>query len=154
MLASVDYRNNKFALIGTSQTTVNKVAYVSAFSITSPFGTNRFNAGNEVLSLSALQGNFDGVSITHLDNGGFLALLDQEITIISGVARNIALVKLNSQGRPIWETSFGSAEFEDFSAKVTELPDGKILVLGTFSIGGSQLKMGLIKLNSKGEFLK
>jgi hypothetical protein len=65
-------------------------------------------------------------------------------------ATNIWLTKIDQSGFLIWSVSLGSEEENDTAAAVTELPDGKILVLGTIGLGDNQSKMALFKLNSAG----
>jgi len=65
--------------------------------------------------------------------------------------RNIWLSKIDFSGKELWSVSFGSDQGDDEVGAVTELPDGKILVLGTVELGDNKKKLTLIKLNSKGQ---
>jgi hypothetical protein len=40
------------------------------------------------------------------------------------------------------------------AAAVTELPDGKVVVLGTMGLADNQFKIAFIKLNRSGQLLK
>lgn len=66
-------------------------------------------------------------------------------------ARNILVQKIDIIGSLLWSTSLGSEEGDDFGAHIKELPDGKIVVLGTVELGGNQTKIALFKLNSVGK---
>lgn len=81
---------------------------------------------------------------------GYLLLANE--TRING-ANNISLSKIDQLGILQWNVSLGSEEKNDLAAAVTELSDGKIIVLGTVVIG-DQTKMALFKLNSQGQLLK
>lgn len=69
---------------------------------------------------------------------------------------SISLLKLNRELSNVWPVPliFGG-EGDDFSGSVSELPNGRILISGTMTIGGGndkgQKKMVLIKLNSEGK---
>jgi hypothetical protein len=78
---------------------------------------------------------------------GYLLLADETRSLGT---KNIALTKIDQQGRVIWSVSLGSEEENDEAAAVTELADGRILVLGTVGVGDNQSKMALFKLNSTG----
>jgi hypothetical protein len=85
---------------------------------------------------------------------GFL-LLANELDPQLGTS-DIWLTKIDQSGLEKWSIRLGSEQESDFAAAVKELPDGKILVLGTMGIGNSNnsTKMALIKLNSQGQLLK
>lgn len=69
---------------------------------------------------------------------------------------NIWLCKVSEVGgKVLWSSVFGAGDRNDDRAgAVVELPDGKILVVGTVNLGVNNLKMGLFKLNNKGQFAK
>ena len=90
--------------------------------------------------------------ISGLTQGGFLLLTNNKSASTNEF--NISLVRLgdtfDTEGRvPIF---FGGAG-DDFAGNVTELPDGKIMIIGTMTMGGAsaQTKMVLMKLNSNGK---
>ena len=82
---------------------------------------------------------------------GFL-LLGNEVR--STGATNFWLTKIDQSGRVLWSTTFGSEAEDDMAAAVTELPDGRVVILGTSGLADNQFKMALIKLNRKGQLLK
>ncbi len=77
---------------------------------------------------------------------GYLVLCNETRTLGS----NIWLTKIDQSNNPKWSVSLGSENENDFASVVRELPDGRILVLGTISVGDNQSKMALFKLNSNG----
>lgn len=97
--------------------------------------------------------NISGVAATGSLTGefGYLVLGNE---VRSTGARNMHLAKVNQLGNVLWTTSFGSEAEEDYGAAVTQLPDGRIYVLGTMGLGDNQQKMALIKINRNGLFLK
>ncbi|NJO92871.1 MAG: hypothetical protein HC831_30805, partial [Chloroflexia bacterium] len=88
------------------------------------------------------------------------SLLSQEFMLltndntVSNLDMNLALTKLTRELTKSWQVPliFGG-ESNDFAGSVTELPDGRILVVGTMTVGGlnGQKKMVLMKLNSEGK---
>ena len=96
---------------------------------------------------------FESVSATASENAdgqGFLLLANE--TLLNGHT-NISLSKIDQLGNVLWYVSLGSEERDDRAAAVAELPDGRILVLGTVALG-DQTKMALFKLNSQGQLIK
>jgi len=67
---------------------------------------------------------------------------------------NIWISKVDLNGKPTWSATFGSEDENDTAAAIAELPDGRILVLGTMGLADNQAKMTLIKVNSVGQLLK
>lgn len=54
-----------------------------------------------------------------------------------------------------WSSSFGAGELNnDSGGAVAELPDGRILILGTVNLGSTNFKMALLKLNANGKLAK
>jgi hypothetical protein len=104
-------------------------------------------------------GNLDNLSrdvvnqsrMTALSQGGFLLLSNSKL--LSNDKLNISLIKLSNTFLKVWQVPlfFGGAG-DDFAGTVTELPDGKIVIIGTMTLGGitGQTKMVLMKLNSSG----
>src|SRR5690606_33473001 len=79
---------------------------------------------------------------------GYLILANEERTF----GTNIWLIKIDHlSARVLWSVSLGSERENDRAAAVAELPDGKIVVLGTVGIADNQSKMALFKLNSSGK---
>ncbi len=94
-----------------------------------------------------------GVSATSSLRGtvGFILLGDE---VRSTGARNIWLTKIDQSRTVVWSSTFGSESEDDSGAAVAELPDGKILILGTMGLADNQYKMALIKMNPQGQLLK
>ena len=67
---------------------------------------------------------------------------------------NFYLTKRNSDGNVVWEDVIFGGEKEDKIGAVTELPDGRLIILGTMAIGkDGETKMALLKVNSEGRFI-
>jgi hypothetical protein len=89
--------------------------------------------------------------------------IDQGLYILTSVATsgnsNLQLTKVTEQfGNYIigkWATPliYGGVG-DDFAGSVRELPDGKIIIMGTMTVGGvgGETKMVLIKVNKDGQF--
>jgi len=87
-------------------------------------------------------------------NNDYLVLATRNFD--SDLAEGIALYKLDREIQPEWGPQvFGGESFDEAGA-VLQLPDGKIMVLGTMTVGGlnGQKKMALMKLNSEGKLLR
>ena len=86
------------------------------------------------------------VNCSSLTNGYFVAS-DKAGT--NGT--DIYLVKLDNSGERLFESEFGGVG-DDFVGAVTELPNGRILIIGTMTLGGveGQTKIALLKLNPEG----
>ena len=81
---------------------------------------------------------------------GFLILGNERRSI----GTNFWLSKIDQSGTVIWSASFGSEGEDDSAASLVQLPDGKIVILGTIGMPDSQYKMALIKINPRGQLLK
>lgn len=92
--------------------------------------------------------NYDRVFAAPAANSGFLILATR---LMSDGNTDLQLSKVDSRGQNLWSVTLGGETFDSASA-VTELPDGKILVLGTIKVGGTngQEKIALLKLNANG----
>lgn len=87
-------------------------------------------------------------------NNDYLVLATRNLG--SNLAEDLSLFKLDREIQPIWGPEvFGGESFDEAGA-VLQLPNGKILVLGTMTVGGlgGQKKMALMKLNDKGKLLR
>lgn len=98
-----------------------------------------------------LSSNLESVTLNILSNGKFLLTASNYQTDNP----DIILVKLNSNMDIEWGPFIFGSEGNDFAGSVAELPDGRILLVGTMTIGGGndkgQKKMVLIKLNPEGK---
>lgn len=91
------------------------------------------------------------------------SLLSQEFMLLTNDRTssdqnvNLALTKLTRELTKAWQVPllFGGIS-DDFAGSVKELPDGRILVVGTMTVGGlnGQRKMVLMKLNAAGKLTK
>lgn len=80
---------------------------------------------------------------------GYLVVANEEL---GDGTTNIWLTKIDHvTGSVLWSSTFGTVEENDSGASVRELPDGKILMLGTIGLVNNQTKMTLMKLNSRGQ---
>lgn len=87
-------------------------------------------------------------------NNDYLVLATRNLG--SDLAEGIAIYKLDRENQLEWGPEvFGGESFDEAGA-VLQLPDGKIMVLGTMTVGGlnGQKKMALLKLNDKGKLLR
>lgn len=70
---------------------------------------------------------------------------------------NIFLIKINASLNLEWQTAvqFGGSNIDEVGA-ITELPDGRLAIVGTMSVGEipGEKKMVLMKLNQQGRFAK
>jgi hypothetical protein len=81
-------------------------------------------------------------------SSGFL-LLGHEKTTLGSIIR---LTQVDLSSAPRWSVNFGAFDKNSRGAAVAELPDGRILVLGTIELE-TQRKIALFKLNAQGELL-
>lgn len=96
--------------------------------------------------------NIRGVSAAPSLTGefGYLILGNE----VRSTGTNIWLSKISQSGQVLWSTTLGSEAENDYGAAVTQLSDGKIVILGTIGLADNQQKMALIKINSGGKFLQ
>lgn len=146
-----------YALLGSTSPegsntpkSINLVTLGPELKTSNPIEITYTNRGKERVAPLGLQGDMTGVAVAITADNGYLVLANQSIVTSGTTNNNLALLRLNLSGDVIWETSFG-AEYSDFGGSVTELPDGKILIFGTVTLG-NQEKMVLIKVNSRGQF--
>jgi hypothetical protein len=95
---------------------------------------------------------FAATSMCSLSQGGYLLLSNSNA--VSNQAQNISLIKLSNTFLKVWQVPlFFGGVGNDFAGSVFELPDQKIVIIGTMTLGsdiGGQKKMVLIKLNTEG----
>ncbi len=144
-----------YALSGTAQNTVDGDIYLVKLRSQLNFLTDNNGLKPDVLverplglnlGKSALQKSFND---SPASNTFFVATEK-----LNGTSLDILLTKLDSRGNKLFEVAFGSKEGDDFSGKVVELSDGRILMLGTMTMGGvvdGQKKIALLKLNPQGK---
>ncbi len=93
-------------------------------------------------------------SFYNLLENDYLILATQQLN--SNLAEDLSLFKLDREIQPVWGPEVLGGESFDEAGAVLQLPDGKIMVLGTMTVGGlnGQKKMALLKLNDKGKLLR
>ncbi|RAV97988.1 hypothetical protein [Pseudochryseolinea flava] len=99
--------------------------------------------------VNGLVGNYTAAGVApclHTDDG-YLVVANQ----IQLAGTNIKLVKLDQNCTYQWDVSFGSASKQNVGVGVAELPDGRIVVLGTIELE-TQKKIALMKINPQGKF--
>lgn len=106
------------------------------------------NLGNDVLITG---------SIVNSVMGGYLLIVNDNNN--PNQASNISLIKLSNTCQLEWQAPiyFGGVG-DDFGGAVQQLADGRILILGTMTLGGAtgqrgQKKIVLMKLDNKGRLL-
>ena len=112
------------------------------------------NADDIQFDKTVNQGTFASRNITGISaspsviaSQGYLVVSNE--TDLTGQT-NVLLSKINQEGSELWTASYGSSK-NDNGAAVSELPNGKILILCTIQMD-IQLKMALLKVNSRGQF--
>lgn len=142
---------NGFAFTGTSESVTGSKTVYTVITGSPPNNENIINTGNQKLNyLNQFSGNYSGKSIYPSSFGGFLVLADREVTIGNVTTKTIVLIRLDSQGRLLFSNDFGG-EFTTSGTAIAELPDGKIVLVGTARLD-SQEKLALIQVNSNGLF--
>lgn len=144
----IEAPNLGYVLVGTTSIVGGQKSIYNALLDLQLSGSS-VNQGNEVVT-AGLTGDLSGISACATSTGGYLLLGNQEVTENNSVNSNLILIKLDIRGVPQWTSSFG-ADYFDESAKVIELSNGKIMILGTVTLG-NQEKMVLIKVNDRGQF--
>ncbi len=145
-----------FLLVGTSQdASGNYDVFVSKLRKDINFNNSDY-LFNKPLSipLGKLDASELKVSALASASSGYLILTNQKSTGIN----NFYLTKIDNGGNFAWTDPqsliFGEQKNNDYIGAVAELPDGKIILVGTMSIGDEgQKKMALIKVNKDGKFL-
>ncbi len=145
--------NGDYLLVGNRVgTDISQVYFVAMTNSLGFNPTQHRNAGNQTVSLNSLEGSFSGISVAPSKQTGYLLVANQELNLGNVMTNNIVLARLRFTGEVMWTTQFG-ADDSYKAAKVEELPNGKILIVGTGTLG-NQEKMMLLKVNSEGQFLK
>ena len=141
-----------FFVVGTSQDQLS-VSKIFIAKLRSTLIFDRIGNDVTLFSIIPLGRNIRGVAAASSLSGeyGFLILGNE---VRSTTATNIWLSKIDQSGIVLWSTTFGSEAEDDFGAAVTQLPDGKIVILGTMGLADNQFKMAFIKVNPRGEMLK
>jgi hypothetical protein len=98
--------------------------------------------------IQGITGNFVAAAVTYSSSEGLLIAANE----MGATGSTIRLIRTDLDNSAEWSVSFGSSSKTNIAATVAELPDGRILVLGTIELE-TQKKMALIKVNPQGEFL-
>lgn len=150
VLRAAPQLGNGFLVVGTSQDNVSTSSiFLSTLRSNLAFSSSDVSLYGTV----NLAQNLRGVSAANSVFGemGFLVLANE----VRGTnATNIWLSKIDQSGKVIWSTTFGSEAGDDTAAAVSELPDGKVVILGTMELANNQTKMAFVKVNRRGQFLK
>jgi hypothetical protein len=97
--------------------------------------------------------NFSGISACKSNTapeGYLVAGIDTKPT----GSTDVLVIKIDLSGQVVWTSRFGSDQGVDMPGKITELSDGKVMLVGTTELGDNQTKLSLIKMNSSGQLLK
>ncbi|WP_333820870.1 hypothetical protein [Ohtaekwangia sp.] len=95
-----------------------------------------------------VSGQFTAVSVTPcVVSEGFLLLATEKTT----AGTTVRLIKTNLNSEAQWSVDMGSFDKLSKGSSIAELPDGRILILGTIELE-TQDKVGLMKVNANGEF--
>lgn len=138
-----------YLMTGTSQNTVDGDIYLVKLPRNLTFQSTDFIVSKQLglnVGKSSLQRSFNDSPAS--DN--FFVATEK----VNGTSLDIFLAKLDNLGNRIFEVSFGSKEGDDFAGKVVELGNGRILLIGTMTMGGvvdGQKKIAFMKLNSQGK---
>ncbi|MCA2762416.1 MAG: hypothetical protein IM631_08220 [Cytophagales bacterium] len=133
-----------FMLSGISQTSSGGYSYL--VKLGSPLSWNDSDVTfRQILPLDKAAKQ-RSVNYSSLTNGYFVA---SDKAGANGT--DMYLVKLDNAGKKLFESEFGGVG-DDFVGAVTELPNGRILIIGTMTLGGveGQTKIALLKLNPEG----
>lgn len=153
-VASINSLNTNFALSGTITNNSGDDRIFIAGVLVGQAGhtLNELNVkelGIDLGNLQTIGASYQNVSITPLNRNGYLVAANQILVDDT----DIILTKLTVDGTPAWpETARFGGDGNDRQSTILELPDGRILLLGTMEIGNDrQSKMVLMKLNSNGQ---
>lgn len=108
--------------------------------------------GNQIIPVSTCQSNFGESGYLILANEGSTGF--RNIWLIKAIVDNNASTN-GPEMKVLWSTRFGAGERnDDTGGAVAQLPDGRIMVVGTVNLGSSNFRMALFKLNSEGKLSK
>lgn len=140
-----------------SGTSVNKASGASDISLIKLRKTITFDANGQDFQFER---TFSSIDLKSGPNGrtAVFSSPSSNYLVLSNESRsgnsNFYLTKRSSDGNAIWDEVIFGGDGEDRIGAVTELPDGKIVILGTMAIGKNfETKMALLKVNSEGRFI-
>jgi len=141
-----------------SGTSVNKASGASDLSLIKLRKTITFDANGQDFQFEKTANNSDlksgpnGRTSVYASTSSTYFVLSNESSLGNS---NFYLTKRSSDGNAVWEDVIFGGDGEDKIGAVTELPDGKIVMIGTMAIGkNGETKMALLKVNSEGRFIK
>ena len=139
-----------YLLTGTSKSLDNSKGDAYLLRLSGTILWDQFNTSNFFLPPFRLGLENPQVKSTSGYSTLFNYLITSEKKAIGG-SNDISLTSRSVNGDLLFERSFGGIG-EDYSGPVRELSDGRIMMIGTMTLGGidGQTKIALIKLNSEG----
>lgn len=151
-----DHAGVRFVLSGTAESSGGSVqSYVAGLPSPLSFTANDTDILKEK-NPSVIATSFDKllkVKVVGSGSDSYLSISNDTRVLNQGFS--IALTKLNSDLIGVSEPLIFGGEGDDFAGSVAELPNGRILLMGTMTVGQSstigQKKMVLMKLNSEGK---
>ncbi len=138
-----------YVLTGTSQNLIDGDVYIAKLPKDLTFFQSDLIVNRQV-GLNIGKSDPQNVFNTSTTSNFYFAVADK----LNGTSLDISLSKLDNRGNKIFEVSFGSKEGNDWSGAVVELPNGRIAMIGTMTLGGivdGQKKIALLKLNPQGK---
>lgn len=140
-----------FGSISTAESATSKDLVFSRFPIYTRIENNQEpvkDLGNPInTKLSISSRNFEATKIVSKLSGDGYFVVANEIELDN--SRNIWISSVDEAGNVLWSSSFGAKENDDRSGGVAELPNGRVLVLGTMNLE-NQDKIALINLSRNG----
>ena len=133
-----------YLVVGTTSLGGSSNLYLTRFS--KPLNPNA--ATKSLDRKIPLSRNIEGVSAANASPDGYFVVGNE---VRENNKRDIFLMRVERDGAPTWNTSFGSLEGEDTAGGVEALPDGRIAVVGTIQLE-TQKKIALIVTNGNGRF--
>jgi len=149
-LGSVCQSGDIFYLGGTSTASSSNQLFVSQFIINSLDSGLTPGFGDKTVGSDLGNLTIQQTSCSAANGSGWFLLANEATTGNS----NLYLTKLNSTNTTLWGSPviYGGAQ-NDFLGAVAELPDGKLLIIGTMAVGqDGGTKMVLMKVNGNGQF--
>ena len=153
--SSVVQTSDGFAMAGTAATGSSNYLYLVKLNQNLSFNSSDYQfshlfADNSDSDLGTFTNTEYSRTFVNLASPSYYFVLTQQLK----TDEQIYLTKIDNRGQYLWKEPvlFGGAG-DDFAGAVEELPDGRISVLGTITVGGStgQKKIVLMKLNSAGK---
>ncbi len=144
-----------FFLGGVSTNNATKLDYAYILKLRNQLGFDATDAQNQTPRSLGTNLGIQSVAAEHTRvnaslGSGYFVLTNESST----GNFNLFLTKININGEDDWKSPLlYGGQGDDFSGSVTELPDGKIVIIGTMAIGqNAENKMVLIKVNKDGKF--